>query len=166
MIELLFLEVIVLGAHAVETITGFGATVIAVALGAAFMGLDTLIPTLVMVALVQSLYLVLRGFSHIRWKLLLTKVLPYGLPGLAAGAILFAFLAKGFNLVAVGEESGNLAQLMLDCSETMERRMDGMIKGALTILEPVLILAVGCLIGLMAMATVLPAPVAILKAMR
>jgi type II secretory pathway component PulF len=60
------------------------------------------------------------------------------------------------NLVAVGEESGNLAHLMLDCSETMERRMDDLIRGALTILEPVLILAVGCLIGLMAMATVLP----------
>jgi type IV pilus assembly protein PilC len=60
------------------------------------------------------------------------------------------------NLVAVGEESGNLDSLMLEVSEEMEQRMDQLIKGALTLLEPLLILAVGCIIGLMVMATLLP----------
>jgi type IV pilus assembly protein PilC len=60
------------------------------------------------------------------------------------------------NLVAVGEESGSLEKLMLETSEEMEKKMDQTIKSLIAILEPLLILVVGVLIGLMVMATLLP----------
>jgi len=60
------------------------------------------------------------------------------------------------NLVSVGEESGQIEALLLETSEDMERRIDQQVKGLLTLLEPVLILIVGTIIGLMVMAMLLP----------
>jgi type II secretory pathway component PulF len=60
------------------------------------------------------------------------------------------------NLVSVGEESGRLDALLLQTSEEMEKKMDQIVKGAVALLEPFLILTVGILIGLMVIATLLP----------
>jgi type IV pilus assembly protein PilC len=60
------------------------------------------------------------------------------------------------NLVSVGEESGRIEELLLETSEQMEGRIDQQVKGLITLLEPILILIVGTIIGLMVMAMLLP----------
>jgi len=82
---LLLLTLIIVLAHFVETVTGFGATVIALALGVYVMSLNDLLVTLVMLGLLQSVYLVAIGYRHIEVRLLLRKILPLCGLGLAAG---------------------------------------------------------------------------------
>ncbi|MCE5231228.1 type II secretion system F family protein [bacterium] len=60
------------------------------------------------------------------------------------------------NLVAVGEESGHLESMLIEISCDLERRIDELIKNVLTFLEPILILAVGAIIGLIVMSMLLP----------
>ena len=60
------------------------------------------------------------------------------------------------SITSVGEESGRLEELLLSTSEEMEARMDEIVAGIVTFIEPVLIIAIGILIGLMVMATLLP----------
>lgn len=60
------------------------------------------------------------------------------------------------NLVAVGEESGELDGLLLETAETIEKRVDELVKVMLTFLEPLLILVVGVIIGVIVMSMLLP----------
>jgi uncharacterized membrane protein YfcA len=92
MTALLALEGIIVCAQLVETVTGFGATVISLAFGAHLVPLESLVVTLVIIGCLQSLWLVFRGWRHIRWALLARTVLPASAPGLALGAYLFASL--------------------------------------------------------------------------
>lgn len=66
------------------------------------------------------------------------------------------FSETTLNLVAVGEESGNLGQLMLETSESMEKQIDDLVKTLLTFLEPLLIIAVGVIIGGIVVSMLLP----------
>ncbi len=86
------LAVIVVGAQLVETATGFGATVMALALGAHFLPLDTWVVTLVLIALLQSSWLVARNVRHIELGLLLKRILPLCALGLVVGRMLFSVL--------------------------------------------------------------------------
>jgi uncharacterized protein len=72
----LLLSCILAAAHAVETLTGFGATVIALSLGVRFVPVRNLVVALVLVGWVQSAWILLRSFRHIRGRLLLTRILP------------------------------------------------------------------------------------------
>jgi uncharacterized membrane protein YfcA len=83
--SLLLLTCIIIAAHIVETTTGFGATVIALSLGVHLVPLEVLVVALVLVGWVQSAWLVSRGFSHIQWKLLVTRILPLCALGLLLG---------------------------------------------------------------------------------
>ena len=74
--SLFVLACILVLAHTAETILGFGATVIALALGVHLFPLETLVPVLVILALLQSLWLVVRWFRHIQWQILLRHILP------------------------------------------------------------------------------------------
>lgn len=74
--DLFLLACILLLAHTAETILGFGATLIALALGVHLMAVETLVPVLVILALLQSLWLVARWFRHIEWPILLRHILP------------------------------------------------------------------------------------------
>ncbi|HEO69684.1 MAG TPA: sulfite exporter TauE/SafE family protein [Candidatus Hydrogenedentes bacterium] len=103
---------IILLAHTVETVTGFGCTVVAVALGAFFMRLENWIATLVVLALVQSAWLILRGWRHIRWGVLLKRIIPCCTLGMPLGFVSFEMLASsalkhvlgGFVVVVAGAE--------------------------------------------------------------
>jgi len=57
------LSLIIVAAQIVETVTGFGATVIALALGVHIVPIETLVVALVLIGLLQSLWLVARGFG-------------------------------------------------------------------------------------------------------
>jgi len=89
---LILLALIIIAAHLVETVTGFGATVIALALAVHLVPLPTLVVTLVILAWVQSAYLIARGYRHIDFAMLFKRVLPICGVGLAVGAYLFSVL--------------------------------------------------------------------------
>lgn len=81
--------------QAVETVTGFGCTVIALALGVHLVPVQTWVVTLVMIAWLQSAWLVCRGFRVIDWALLLERILPCAVAGLPLGFWCFGVLGSG-----------------------------------------------------------------------
>lgn len=81
----LILGAITLLAQTVETIAGFGSTIIALALGIHFIPLTEWVATLVIIGWLQSLWLVTRGWHHIQWRILFTRILPGCAIGLPTG---------------------------------------------------------------------------------
>lgn len=68
---------------------GFGATVIALALGIQLYPLEQLLPVFVPLNLCLSGWLALRGRGHVERRLLLARILPWMGLGLAVGLVLF-----------------------------------------------------------------------------
>jgi type II secretory pathway component PulF len=60
------------------------------------------------------------------------------------------------NLVAVGEESAGLEQILIDISESFERESQTRIKTFVSVLEPVLILILGGIVALIVISMLLP----------
>ncbi len=89
----LWLLAFVVFAQAVETVAGFGGTVLALALGVHVVPLERLVVALVIVGWLQSAWNVGRGHRAISFRVLLGRILPLAGAGLAAGA--FAFSALG-----------------------------------------------------------------------
>jgi uncharacterized membrane protein YfcA len=101
------LAVIVAGAFAVEAATGFGATVIAIALGVHLFPLDALLPVLVPLGLVLSATIAWRERAHLDRSLLLRRILPLMTVGLLVGLSLFESasnetLRRAFGAFVVG----------------------------------------------------------------
>ena len=74
---------------AVEATTGFGATVIALALGVHLFSLGELLPVFVPLGLFVSSWLALRGRADVDRRLLLARILPWMGLGLAVGLVIF-----------------------------------------------------------------------------
>jgi len=91
---LLLLGLVVLLSHAVEAITGFGCTLIAVALGALFLPIQALVPVLIPVNMALSAYLVARYLRDVDGALLLRRILPLAGLGLVLGYALFSLAAS------------------------------------------------------------------------
>lgn len=107
------LACIVLLANIVETVLGFGSTLIAVALAAHLYPLDTLLPVLVPVNIVLSVYLLVRHRQHVRWRTLGRIMLPFALTGLAMGLAVFtvtgnAALRLGYGVFVVAVAANSL----------------------------------------------------------
>ena len=85
LIRVFLLILVLVFAHTVETVLGFGATIITLALGIFIFPLDTILPVLVILGLLQSLWLVVRWFRYIRWRVLLLNILPAVVAGMAIG---------------------------------------------------------------------------------
>jgi uncharacterized protein len=82
----LFLLVLVLViAHGVETVLGFGAAIITLALGVYLLPLSTMVAVVAMLGLLQSIWLVTRWFRHLQWGVLLLRILPAAAVGMAIG---------------------------------------------------------------------------------
>jgi hypothetical protein len=84
-LTLLLLGCILVLAHTAETILGFGSTLIALALGVHLLPLETLVPMLVILGLLQSIWLVGRWFRYIDWRILLLYILPLAAAGMVIG---------------------------------------------------------------------------------
>ncbi|MEW6186447.1 MAG: sulfite exporter TauE/SafE family protein [Thermodesulfobacteriota bacterium] len=82
---LVLLGCILVLSHTIETILGFGSTIIALSLGVHLLPLKTLVPVLVSLALLQSIWLVGRWYRHIEWRMLGLKILPLAALGAAIG---------------------------------------------------------------------------------
>jgi type II secretory pathway component PulF len=60
------------------------------------------------------------------------------------------------NLIAVGEESGRLDETMMEITNTYERETEELIKIALALLEPLLIVVLGAIVGFIVISMLLP----------
>jgi type IV pilus assembly protein PilC len=60
------------------------------------------------------------------------------------------------HMIAIGEETGNLEEVLSDVAESFESEADEHIKAMTTLLEPFMILVVGSIVGLMVFAILLP----------
>ena len=67
MIPLMF---IVAGAHLVETVLGFGATLLTLSFGTQYVKLSTLMAVLILLGIVQGLWSVVSEHRHIQWRYL------------------------------------------------------------------------------------------------
>ncbi|MEW5947160.1 MAG: sulfite exporter TauE/SafE family protein [bacterium] len=83
------LAAIVLCSNAVEAVTGFGSTIIAVTLGAHFYPIDRLVVILVPVNIVLSSYIVIRHREAVNARELFRGILPASGAGLAVGIAVF-----------------------------------------------------------------------------
>lgn len=60
------------------------------------------------------------------------------------------------NIVAIGEETGTLEKALLRVADEYERQVDGTLKTATRLLEPVIILSMGLVVGFIVLAMLLP----------
>ena len=111
------LTVIVLAAFAVEATLGFGATLVAVTLGAFVVPLNTLLPPFVLLNLGLSAWIVLRDRPHVRWTYLGRKVIPWMVFGVPLGVWAVARLDGALLLHALG-----VFVLALSLQELLRRR--------------------------------------------
>ena len=87
--ELPILAAIVFAAYGVETALGFGCSILAVTAAAHLYPLDVLLPVLVKLNIVVSLYIVVRHRKDVDGKTLAARFLPWMGLGLPAGMVLF-----------------------------------------------------------------------------
>ncbi|MBI2889819.1 MAG: sulfite exporter TauE/SafE family protein [Nitrospirae bacterium] len=80
-----YLAGVIVLAHATETATGFGATIIAASLGAHWAPLESWILTLILLGWLQSAWLAARGWRQIDRGVLLRRILPVTAAGLPLG---------------------------------------------------------------------------------
>ena len=66
------------------------------------------------------------------------------------------FPRESIQMIAVGENSGTLAEMLLNISSFFEKEREVFIKRATTLLEPVMTLFVGAMVGIIALAMFLP----------
>lgn len=86
--RLILMNAVLVVAHAVESVLGFGATITAFGLGLYLFQINTLLVVLVLLALLQSTWLVIRWFTHIEWKKIYARILPVALLGVIVGILL------------------------------------------------------------------------------
>ncbi|MFH1848370.1 MAG: type II secretion system F family protein, partial [Candidatus Omnitrophota bacterium] len=60
------------------------------------------------------------------------------------------------NMIAVGEESGGLEKSLLKIAQSYERRTDKIIKVVSSLLEPLMILFMGLVVGFIVISILLP----------
>lgn len=89
---------ILLVATIVQTVTGFGAMLVCVTVGALLMSIPEVVTLVVPLSLMQTTYIAVRHHSGIRWSLLLGRVLPLMGTGLVVGYLGFADAADGVGL--------------------------------------------------------------------
>jgi type II secretory pathway component PulF len=73
--------------------------------------------------------------------------------GLGKGSYFPAFVN---NMIAIGEESGSLEKSLLKVSISYEREVDKTVKTLTSLLEPLMILTMGLIIGFIVVAMLLP----------
>jgi len=100
--DIAILALILVLAHSVETYLGFGSTIIALSLGIFLFPIETLLPALVTIGSLQSLWLIIRWHRHIRWRIILVNILPLAAVGLAAGILLRDYVSEQLLIVILG----------------------------------------------------------------
>ncbi len=107
---------VVFAGYAVQTATGFGSMLVCVTFGAHLLGLETVVRLGVPLSFVQLGYVVLRDHDGILWRLLLGRVLPLMLAGMAAAffflsGVKSAWLGLAFGVMVLVLSSRELQRL-------------------------------------------------------
>ena len=66
------------------------------------------------------------------------------------------FLPMAVHMIAVGEQTGRLDEMLLRLADAYERETDAAIRTMMSLLAPALILVVGAVVGFMILALLLP----------
>lgn len=74
---------VVSAAYAIQTVAGFGSMLFCVTVGAQLLSVQEMLTLAVPVSILQSLYIIVRDHRHVRWRLLLKRVLPLLALGMA-----------------------------------------------------------------------------------
>jgi uncharacterized membrane protein YfcA len=112
-------------AFTIETALGFGATLITVALGSLFLGIEPILHALVPLNLVLSGYLVVRNFKHVDRGFLFRRLLPFMALGLPIGIFVLAeldasILKRLFGAFLVGVSYLELWRMVQAASSTSD----------------------------------------------
>jgi len=105
-IKFLLLFLIIVLAKTVEAVTGFGSTVIALTLGAQIYPIEWLLPILVPLNIILSIYIVARHGRTVNVRELTHRILPLTIGGLVVGMVIFDLvqgrvLKLGFGIFVV-----------------------------------------------------------------
>ncbi|MCC6876045.1 MAG: sulfite exporter TauE/SafE family protein [Sandaracinaceae bacterium] len=87
---------IVFGSYALQTITGFGSTLLLLTFGAHLLPIPEIVALAVPISVMQSSYIGVRHRSGIDWKLLGARILPLMGGGLAVGFFAFRGVGAGW----------------------------------------------------------------------
>ena len=90
--NLVWLALIVLISYSIQTMSGFGSTILALTLGVHLYPIEVLLPVLVPLDMVVNLYIVIRHHQHINQSLLYRTIIPAMGIGLLAGLVAFYFI--------------------------------------------------------------------------
>jgi hypothetical protein len=104
---------VAISAFATEGAIGFGGTVIAACIGAQLVPLDTLIPAFVVLNLVLSASIAVRGTDVIAWRFLVRDIAPPVAVGTIAGIVTFRLAEASGLAIAFGGFVVALAVLQL-----------------------------------------------------
>lgn len=92
---LLAFVAVVFAGYAVQTITGFGSTLLCVTFGALFLDIRTIVTLAVPISLLQTAYIAIRHHHDVRWRMLLVRILPLMGIGLGVGLLAVTELGQG-----------------------------------------------------------------------
>ncbi len=98
----LWISVIVAFAHAVETTTGFGGTVIALAIGVHIVPIERLIVSLMAIGWLQAAWILSKDHEHVEAGLLMKTVIPVAAIGVVAGFMLRSALESSSLKMVLG----------------------------------------------------------------
>ncbi|MBN1947985.1 MAG: sulfite exporter TauE/SafE family protein [Bradymonadales bacterium] len=158
MVATIFLGLIVCAAFLIEAALGFGATVVAVALGALLFPINEILPAFVPLNLVLSLFIVLKYRRDVSWGLLLKRILPLMVVGLPFGMLLFGagenqllsllfgvfvILLAGFELLELSRRSGQAHRPLGPVAKAAYLLAGGVIHGAYATGGPMAIYVAG-----------------------
>ena len=59
-------------------------------------------------------------------------------------------------MIEIGEEAGKLSEMLEKIADFYDTEVDATIKGLTSMIEPIMIILVGCIVGLIAVAVFLP----------
>lgn len=116
-IEFIWLVFSVLIAYTSLGLSGFGAVVTAITLGAHAYPIEVLLPVIVFLTTVSNIYISGRYRAHISWTVLLKKIVPFMGIGFAIGVILFnilhgEILKKGLGVLVALLSARELVRLL------------------------------------------------------
>lgn len=91
--NIILFGIIILVTHFIEGITGFGCTVLALPFCSMLVGLKTAVPSLVILTLLMSIYIVVISYKKIIWKVYF-KIIFFVIIGLPLGMYFFSILPE------------------------------------------------------------------------
>lgn len=101
--EMIFpLMAIVFFSNLTEACAGFGATILAIIFGARFFAIEDLIPMLVPLNILLSLFIVVRYFGDVDRRALFSRILPIAALGMPIGIAIFQFAPSRALKIAFG----------------------------------------------------------------